>query len=168
MAAQWYVLRSKPRKEEAVWRQLLAHGFQVFYPCLQVQPVNPRARPVKPYFPGYLFVRVELDEGSLSTFRWMPHAIGLVCFGEIPAAVPDTLIGAIRRRLAEIDAAGGELFSCLKPGDPIQIQRGPFAGCEGIFDTRRNGSDRVRVLLKMLGDRFVPIEVCVGQIQKKQ
>jgi transcription antitermination factor NusG len=167
VAPQWHVLHSRPRKEEVVWQQLLAHDFQVFYPCVQVQPINPRARTVKPYFPGYLFVRVALDEVSLSTFRWMPHAVGLVCFGGVPASVPDALVDGIRRHLAEIAAAGGELFYQLKSGDSILIQRGPFAGYEGVFDARLKGSDRVRVLLKMLNDRYVPMELVVGQIQKK-
>jgi transcription antitermination factor NusG len=167
MAPQWYVLCSQPRKEEVVCRQLLTHDFKVFYPCLKVHPANPRSRTIKPYFPGYLFVHVALDEVGLSIFRWMPHANGLVCFGGIPASVPDLLVEAIRRHVSEIAAAGGELFYSLKPGDLITIQRGPFSGYEGIFDTRLNGSDRVRVLLKMLNDRYVPIELCVGQIEQK-
>ena len=165
MAPQWYVLHSQPRKEEVVLQQLLTRDFTVFYPCLKVHPTNPRSRTVKPYFPGYLFVRVALDEVSFSTFRWMPHAIGLVCFGGVPASVPGSLIDAIRRHLSEVAAAGGELLYHLKPGDSIVIQRGPFSGYEGIFDTRLKGGDRVRVLLKMLNDHYVPMELCVGQIR---
>jgi transcriptional antiterminator RfaH len=167
MALQWYALRSKTYKESVVWQQLVAQDIQVFYPRLHVRPVNPRARTVKPYFPGYLFIRVELDTVGFSAFQRMPHAIGLVCFGGVPAWVPDSLIDAIRRHLAEIQAAGGELLYRLRPGDTILIRRGPFAGYEGIFDTQLNGSERVRVLLNMLSDRLVPIELYAGQIQKK-
>jgi transcriptional antiterminator RfaH len=167
VAPQWYVLHSLSRKEEIVWRQLIAQDFKVFYPCLQVNPVNPRSRTVRPYFPGYLFVHVDLGQVSLSTFRWMPHASGLVCFGGVPAAVPDALVDAIRRHLSQIVAAGGELFFHLKPGDQVRIRRGPFAGYEGIFDARLNGGDRVRVLLKMLNDRYVPMELSAGQLQNR-
>jgi transcriptional antiterminator RfaH len=167
MGYHWYALRSKSHQEEAVWRQVLARGFEVFYPRVRVQPANPRARKIKPYFPGYMFVRVELAEVGLSTFLWMPHALGLVCFDGVPAHVPNALVAAIQRQMEEIGAAGGELFYRLKPGDPIVIQRGPFAGYEGIFDTRLNGGDRVRVLLKMLNDRYVSAELRAGQIQKK-
>lgn len=166
MAHQWYVLRSKPNQEEAVWRQALAGGFEVFYPRLHVRPTNPRSRKVKPYFPGYLFVRFELNETGVSTFRWMPYAAGLVCFDGVPADVPDSVIAAIRRHVDEVVAAGGELFHRLKSGDPIRIQQGPFAGYEGIFDTRLGGGDRVQVLLKMLNDRYVPMQLCAGHIQK--
>ncbi|HEB63956.1 MAG TPA: hypothetical protein ENJ02_00220, partial [Chloroflexi bacterium] len=61
MSANWYVLRSKARKEDAVYAQALQRGLEVFYPRLRVNPVNPRARKVRPYFPGYMFVRVDLE-----------------------------------------------------------------------------------------------------------
>lgn len=56
MTLQWFVLRSKPNKEDFFYDQLLAHRLEVFYPCIRVQVVNPRTRKIKPYFPGYLFI----------------------------------------------------------------------------------------------------------------
>lgn len=168
MPVHWYALRSKPRKEEVVWRLLKTQGFEVFYPRLRVQPVNPRSRKVRPYFPGYMFVQVDVEAVGLSTFQWMPHALGLVTFGDEPAIVPDNLVYAIQKRVDEIAAAGGELFDGLKRGDEILISAGPFAGYEAIFDVRLPGSERVRVLLQLLNSqRQVPIELDAGQIQRK-
>jgi len=167
MAIHWYALRSKPRKEDIVWRQVRTQGFEVFYPRLKVQPVNPRSRKVRPYFPGYMFVQADVEQVGLSTFRWMPHAIGLVCFGEEPAIVPENLVYAIQKRVEEIAAAGGELFDGLSRGDPVLISDGPFAGYEAIFDARIPGSERVRVLLQLLSSkRQVPVELEAGQVQQ--
>lgn len=167
MSERWYALRSKPRKEDVVWRQVLARKLEVFYPRLRVNPVNPRAKKVKPYFPGYLFVRVDVDEVGLSYFQWMPHALGLVSFGGEPAPVPENLIHAIRTRVEEIAKAGGEVLADLKSGDPVRISDGPFKGYEAIFDTRLPGPDRVRVLLKFLGNqRRVPVDLNAGQIKR--
>ena len=116
MARRWYAMRSKPRKEDILWRQLRARDIEVFYPRIKVQPVNPRARKVRPYFPGYMFIQTDLDEAGISTFKWMPHSIGLVTFGGEPAHVPDNLIHAIRQRIEEINKAGGELFDGLQKG----------------------------------------------------
>ncbi len=169
MPVHWYALRSKPRKEDVVWRLLKTQGFEVFYPRLRVQPVNPRSRKVRPYFPGYMFVQVDVEAVGLSTFQWMPHALGLVTFGDEPAIVPDNLVYAIQKRVDEIAAAGGELFDGLKRGDEILISSGPFAGYEAIFDVRLPGSERVRVLLQLLNSqRQVPIELDAGQIQRKR
>ena len=80
MPEHWYALRSKPRKEDVLWKQLQAVGFEVFYPQLRVHPINPRSRKLIPYFPGYLFIHVDIDLVGLSTFQWMPHTTGLVSF----------------------------------------------------------------------------------------
>ena len=169
MTLHWYALRSKPRKEEVVWRQVHMRGIEVFYPQLRVQPVNPRARKKKPYFPGYMFVQVDIDEVGMSAFRWMPHSMGLVSFGDEPAIVPDHLIHSIKRRIDEITAAGGELFDGLSPGDKVVIHDGPFAGYEAIFDARIPGSERVKVLLQLLNDkRQLPVELDAGQIRQKK
>ena len=167
MSTHWYALRSKPRKEDIVWEQLNSRSIENFFPRLRVHPVNPRSKKVKPYFPGYMFVKVDLDEVGLSTFQWMPHSVGLVSFGGEPAYVPDNLINTLQKRVDEINEAGGEVYDGLKPGDPIKISDGPFAGYEAIFNERLPGSERVRVLIQMLSDRHLPVELKAGQIERK-
>lgn len=164
----WYAIRSKPRKEDAVWRQVLSQGFEVYYPRIRIQPINPRSKKVKPYFPGYLFVRADLEQVGLSVFQWMPHTLGLVSFGGEPAAVPDHLVQAIHVRVDEINAAGGETFERLRPGDVVWISDGPFRGYEAIFDACLPGSERVRVLLEFLGSRKVALTLRAGQIDFKK
>ena len=169
MPNAWYALRSKPRKEDVVWKQLQLQGFETYFPRLKVHRVNPRSRKVVPYFPGYLFINVDLDQIGLSIFQWMPHTVGLVSFGGEPAIVPDNLIYSIRKRVDEINNAGGELFDGLTPGDSVIISDGPFRGYEAVFDARLPGSERVRVLLELLSNqRRVPIEMSADQIERKQ
>jgi transcription antitermination factor NusG len=168
MAEHWYALRSKPQKEEVVSKQVYERGFEVFYPRLRVNPVNPRSRKVKPYFPGYLFVRVDIEAVGLSSFQWLPHSNGLVSFGGEPSLVPDNLIHAIMRRVKEISDAGGEVFDDLHKGDVVRIGYGPFEGYEAIFDARLPGTERVRVLLQFLSDRYVPIELDASHLEAKK
>jgi len=163
----WYVLRSKPRKEYVVYRQVRNQGFEVYYPRLKIVPVNPRSRKVKPYFPGYMFVQVDVDDIGLSIFQWMPHTLGLVCIGDEPAIVSDNILIEIKNRVDQITEAGGELFEGLAHGEPVTISDGPFAGYEAIFDTRIPGSERVRVLLQLLNDkRLIPLELRAGQLSR--
>jgi transcriptional antiterminator RfaH len=168
MDAQWYVLRSKPHKEDALWQHARSQGYEIFYPRIPVKTVNPRARKVAPYFPGYMFVRVAIQQVGVSIFQWMPHAHGLICFDSAPASVPDELVEAIRARVYAIAEAGGELFLQLQRGDALRIKSGPFAGYEAIFDERLSGGERVRVLLQMLGDRQVPLELSQAQIERQR
>jgi len=168
MSVQWYVLHSKPNKEEFLWEQLNSHKLEAFYPCIHVQPVNPRSRKIKAYFPGYVFVHVDLELVGLSVLQRMPGATGFVSFDSQPSTVPDALIAAIKKKVDAINMAGGELFHGLKQGDLVEIQSGPFAGYEAIFDARLAGSERVRVLLKMLQGRTTKMEVPAGLLERKQ
>ena len=168
MPSNWYALRSKPRKEDVVWRQVLSQGFEVYYPRLRVHPVNPRSRKVRAYFPGYLFVFADVEQVGASLFQWMPHTLGLVSFGGELAVVPDHLVQAIRQRVDQINAAGGEVFEGLIPGEVVWISDGPFRGFEAIFDARLPGNERVRVLLEFLGNRRQVVVVLeTGQIERK-
>jgi transcription antitermination factor NusG len=168
MSLRWYALRSKTRKEDVVYKQVRDQNIEVFYPRLRVNPVNPRARRYKPYFPGYLFVQIDLDILGNSAFQWMPHTLGLVTFGGEPAYVPESLIHAIQQRVDEIAKAGGEVLDGLHSGDVVQIERGPFEGYEAIFDAQLPGTERVRVLLKLLDERRVPVELNVSSIRQKK
>jgi len=155
MTSHWYVFRSKPREETAAWHYLLSQDVTCFYPRVGVKPVNPRARKVKPYFPGYLFVHCDLDQLGNNAFCWMPHSLGLVRFGGLPAVTS----------VAETDRE--KLFD-FQPGDDVLVKDGPFTGCRAIFDSRLSGQDRVCVLLQMLNDqREVPVELVMGQISKE-
>jgi len=166
MSISWYAMRSKPNKEDFLAGQLEAYGVEVFFPRLRITPVNPRSRKVRPFFPNYLFVHVDLDEVNVSTLRWMPGASGLVSFDGEPASVPDPLIAALERQLDLLNVASRELTKDLKPGDPVTVLDGPFAGYDAIFDVRLSGHDRVRVLLNFLQARQVPVELQSGQIRR--
>jgi transcription antitermination factor NusG len=82
--------------------------------------------------------------------------------------VPDVLIHTIKKRVDEINISGGELFDDLKQGDPVEIRSGPFAGYEGIFDTRLTGDERVRVLLKLLQGKSTKLDISAGLLERKK
>ena len=168
MTAQWYALQSKPMKEFLLFEQLNLRCIESYFPYIRVRPVNPRARKLRAYFPGYVFGRLDLEQTSISTLQWIPGTLGIVSFDGVPSYVPDNLIGAIRRRVDEINAAGGELLRRLKTGDPLTIQDGPFRGFEAIFDAHTSGEERVRVLLKLLNRKQIPLELSVEQIRIKK
>jgi len=115
-----------------------------------------------------MFVNVDLNVVGISTLKWTPFAKGIVNFDQEPATVPDSLIEAIQKRVDVVNAAGGELFDGLHKGDAVLIHDGPFAGYEAIFDTRLPGSERVRVLIKLLSERQVPVELRSGQIRQQK
>ena len=167
MTNSWYVLHSKPRKERVFWRYLQSQDIDCYFPHLLVNPVNPRAQRVKPYFPGYLFVFCDLDQLGNNAFRWMPHSLGLVRFDGQPAVVPENLIHGIRNTIAAISMNKKQPIHDLQPGDPVKITAGPFSGYRAVLDMHFTGKERVCVLLQMLGEvREIPLELSAAHIRK--
>jgi transcriptional antiterminator RfaH len=165
---RWYVIRSKHQNEDLLWQQLRSRGVEVYYPCIHTQFVKSRARKIKPYFPSYLFVHVDMDAVGTSTLQWIPGATGLVCFGGEPAWVSDGILQAIRGRVDQINMAGKETSQNLKSGDDIVIHSGPFAGYKGIFDSYLSDHERVMVFLKFIQNQQVRVKLPVDQIASKK
>ncbi len=166
MDMKWYALRVKTHKERAIFQRLQSEHIEAYLPLIRVKPKNPRAAKQKPYFPGYIFVQVDLDHIGANTFNWMPGTLGLVSFGGIPASVPGNLIVELQQRLAQIEAAGVLELEALEAGDHVRIVEGPFAGYEAIFDMRIPGSDRVQVLLAFLSQHPHPLKLNADEIKK--
>ena len=164
----WYAIQSKPQKEDLLCEQLRMREIETFFPRIRVQPVNPRARRIKPYFPGYVFACVDLEQVGQSTLDWTPGAIGMVNFGGEPAPVSDHLISGLRQHLDMINDSANDMSGRFQPGDVVAIHWGPFAGYEAVFDACLPGRERVKVLLKMLESYQMQIELPIHQIELKQ
>lgn len=167
MSRCWYVLRSKPHKEGALARYATSKGLEVFYPRIRVDPVNPRSRKIKPYFPGYMFVNVDMEQVGLSSMQYMPLSIGLVKFGDQPAPVPDQVIERLKRHVGALWQQRIQQRK-FERGDRLLVRDGPFEGYEAIFDVYLSGRDRVRVLLEMLTGRPVGVELDPISIEKQE
>ncbi|HSL42304.1 MAG TPA: transcription termination/antitermination NusG family protein [Anaerolineales bacterium] len=161
---RWYVIHSKPQKERWLYNQMTALQIEAYYPCLCVDSKNPHLQRAKPYFPGYLFVNVDLELTGISVLQWIPGSSGLVAFGGEPACVPDGLLQKIRHRVEELNSAKEETWSRLKSGDQVSIHSGPFAGYEAIFCARLRDTERVQVLLKVLQEQTIRIDLSVKQL----
>jgi transcription elongation factor/antiterminator RfaH len=163
----WYVLHSKPHKERQLDAYLQSQGIETFLPVIRVKPVNPRASKINPLFPGYLFVRADLEKVGQSRLQWVPGAIRLVAFDGYPAAVPDHTIQHLKCHVKEINYAAKHHLDDIRRGDPVRIVEGPLAGYEAIFDMRLSGSERVQVLLDLLG-RQIRTHVNARAIEKRR
>ncbi len=155
----WYILQSKPNREEFVLQQLMIRNITAYYPYVKVEPVNPRSWKIKPYFPGYLFINADLDLIGTSELNWIPGTLGLVTFGNELASVPEDVIQPIRQHVDQLNGDTSKYCKKFKPGDRVMIQCGPFAGYQAIFDSYMPGHERVQVLLKMLQDRQIKLDL---------
>ncbi len=95
----------------------------------------------------------------------MPFSQGLVRVGGEPASVAPSFMTVLQERLARIWDAGGLEMERFQPGDDVIVKEGMFEGYRAVFDAKLSGRDRVRVLLQMLNDRYLPVELDVGQLE---
>jgi transcription antitermination factor NusG len=160
----WFVLQSNPRKEFFLLEQLKLREIRTYFPFLHVKRVNPRARKVEPYFPGYLFIQADLNLLGMMAFQRLPGAAGLVRFGDDIATIDDLWLQDMQKKIELLEEERGIKHPTFTRGDKVFVHSGVFAGYEAIFDTQLPGSERVRLLLKWLENRFVQVEIPVEQV----
>ena len=161
----WYVMHSKPRKEALLRERLRIQRIEVYLPSIRVKPVNPRARKEHPFFAGYLFIHVDLEQISVSELRRIPGATGIVCLGGEPAIVGDSLIQTIQKQIESITGSNNQSVDRFKAGDWVVISDGPFANYKAMFDCRLPGQARARVLLELLQGQKMRLELSAEQLQ---
>ncbi len=146
----WYTLYTKPSAEYQVAESLRRRGVETYLPETET-PKARRGRDRKPFFPCYVFIKVDFERVGLSRVQWTPGLRRIVAFDGQPAPLPDDVIDIIRRKLDGINTAGGWPAHNFQPGETVQITDGPLQGLQAIFEGPTTPAERVRVLLKFLG-----------------
>jgi transcriptional antiterminator RfaH len=159
----WYVVYSKPHKEEQAQFHLRMKGLDVFFPRLDLVRVTEKRKRVIPLFPNYLFVRLDLQSESHYVI-WSPGVKRIVCFGDRPIPVDETVVNFLRQ---QTDGEGViKARSQLRPGQEVEIRGGPFDGLMAIIQDPPDDKGRVRILLKLLS-RQISVKLGVEFIKSE-
>ena len=155
----WYVVRSKPRREEYAQGQLLRRGVETFLPRI-LEADGPRCEPtVGPLFPGYLFARIDLLS-QYNSVIWAPGVRSFVAFGEVPAPVDPSVVEFLQERCGVEGVV--RVVRTFQDGDVVRIVRGPLGGLIGVVQGQVSGQARVRILMELLRRRTqvtVPVQL---------
>ena len=109
-----------------------------------------------PLFPGYLFLRFDLEEQG-SAVRRLPGVSGWVRFGGVAAPVPDGVVADLAKRVEAINSGGG-MWTRFRPGDVVRVASGRMESLAEVIEEPRSPEARVRVLLDFMG-RQIPAQV---------
>ena len=102
----WYLVRTRPMSEYFAAVTLQKNGYELFFP--RVKTPCPRiGREDSPLFPGYLFVRQDLDDLRLTPINRMPGLIGWVAFDEVVPRISDEIVKELQIRIEKINEKGG-------------------------------------------------------------
>jgi transcription termination/antitermination protein NusG len=160
----WYVLHTKSRFENVVNEGLVKKSIEVFLPKIQVKSKRrDRKAMIKvPLFPGYLFVKSDLNPYKHLEIVKTVGAVRLIGNKDGPIPVPSDTIKSL-----EIMVGGNNTVitgSRFKKGDRVVVVYGPFSGVIGTF-VRYGGKGRVIVNIEALG-QFAGAEVSEEDIEK--
>ena len=146
----WYVIQTKPNKEEEAESYLATRGVKMFNPRTETfsnRNGNFR-KELKPLFPSYIFVKFDLDK-NYSLVRWARGVKKVLGFGGYPVPVSDEVIELIGKK---VDGTGiVRRIGGFSANDLVRIKSGPLKDLLGIFERWVSDSERVRILLNLIG-----------------
>ncbi len=160
---RWYVAQTETKREKMAAEDISRRtaGVDVWLPeCLK--QFSTRRRRVRgdpePAFPGYFFVRADLQRTER---RDIERCRGMIC---LVRGSGDQRLAVVRERQmsrirAMFDADGGLLVIRLNVGRRVRIRdtHQLWGGWEGLY-LAPLGGERVKILLDMMG-RSVPVEI---------
>jgi transcriptional antiterminator RfaH len=138
------------RREFGARAQLEAQSYAIFLPR-HLKTVR-HARKLKtidaPFFPRYLFVRLDLSRDRWRSINGTFGVSGIVMCHDRPMPVPVGIVEALQARLEPDTPTVGD--DGLRIGQRVEVMVGPFANLVGVLE-RFDGEARVRVLLQLMG-----------------
>jgi transcriptional antiterminator RfaH len=149
---RWYVVQTRPQAEGKATAHLARQGFEIYLPRYLKRRRHARRVDMvaAPLFPRYMFVAIDV---AVQRWRSIQSTIGvarLVCNGDHPAEVPDSIISNLRRGEDDRGFVRLERTPAFKLGDKIRVLDGVFSSCLGLFEGMTDG-ERIAILLDMLG-----------------
>ena len=162
MGQAWYVLLTIPRAEYLAAAELEKDEFQVFFPRVKA-PHSRLGHQDEPLFPGYLFLRLDIEETGLPSFRPSHKIVGWVKFGNILPTVPDVDISELSSRLEAVNS-GDSMWRRYQPGESVRVISGNIDKLGEVLEEGKSAQGRVRVLMEFMG-RQIPVQVPWGDLQ---
>lgn len=143
----WYAVYTRPKNEKKVTDQLVKLGIEVYCPLVtQVKQWSDRKKKVEtPLISSYVFVNIE-EKDRDKVFEAFGVVRYLFWLGK-PAIIRDEEIYLLKDSLKEVISTFE--ISEIKPGDVLNISRGPFQGKEGVVKAVEK--NKIQLILKELG-----------------
>jgi transcription antitermination factor NusG len=161
LQAHWYAVYTRSRHEKTVAEQLAHKSVDHFLPSYESirKWKNGNFKVRLPLFPGYLFVRIRLQD-RLQVLQ-VPGVVQLVGSSGVPLALPQAEIEIIRDALTKGVQAHPHPY--LKVGSQVRICSGPLEGLRGIL-LRKKGTLRVVVSVDLIM-RSISIDVDASEVE---
>lgn len=176
MSKRWYVVHAYSGFEKQVLRTLrerikraaMEEKFgEIIVPTEEIVEMKggQKRRSERKFFPGYVLVQMEMDEGSWHLVKECPKVLGFIGGRpDKPAPISEAEAAAILRRV-EDSGEKPKPKTLFEPGEVVRVVDGPFADFNGHVEEVNYDKSRVRVAVLIFG-RSTPVELEFGQVEK--
>lgn len=170
---RWYVINSYAGYENKIKLNLERRTesmnmgdkiFDIFIPKEDIVEIKGGKKEVssKKVLPGYLLVKMYLDDDSWYVVRNTPGVTGFVGNKDKPVPLSATEVGRIMKRQ---DSGKPRPKTDFEVGQPIKVTTGPFANFDGTISEVNVDQGKLKVLVSIFG-RQTPVELSFGQVSK--
>jgi len=171
--AKWYVIHIQTGYEnkvkQALEQRIKSLGvedriFDVVIPMREVVVIKKgkKAKAIEKVFPGYVLVRMILDDDSWLVVRTTEGVTGFVGAGLKPTPISNKEVDAIMKFVQQEQPKFKTKFSV---GEAVKITEGPFADFLGTIQSIDEERGKVHVLVSIF-DRETPVELDFLQVAK--
>jgi transcriptional antiterminator NusG len=178
-AGQWFVVHSYAGYENKVKSNLESRIasmnmeeriFEVVIPMEDVIEFKGGKKQVvsKKVFPGYLLVRMDLDDDSWYVVRNTPGVTGFVGLGARPTPLSRREVeGILQVKVDEGEGTPKKSRPRLEyeVGESVRVKEGPFADFSGTIAEINEDQLKLKVLVNIFG-RETPVELDFAQVAK--
>ena len=171
--AKWYVIHIQTGYEVKVKRALEQRIkslgvedkiFDVVIPMRDIVVVKKgkKSKATEKVFPGYILIRMILNDDSWLVVRTTEGVTGFVGAGLKPTPISEKEVDAIMRFVQQEQPKFKTKFSV---GEAVKITEGPFTDFLGSIEAIDEERGKVRVLVSIF-DRETPVELDFLQVAK--
>lgn len=124
-----------------------------------------KRKSTRKFFPGYVLVKMEMDDASWHLVRKTPKVLGFIGgTSDKPAPITEQEANAILRRVQEgADKPRPKIL--FEVGEVVRVVEGPFADFNGSVEEVNYEKNRLRVAVLIFG-RSTPVELEFNQVKK--
>jgi len=171
--AKWYVIHIQTgyeqRVKHALEQRIKSLGvedkiFDVVIPTREIVVVKKgkKSKAIEKVFPGYVLIRMILNDDSWLVVRTTEGVTGFVGAGLKPTPISEKEVDAIMKFVQQEQPKFKTKFSV---GEAVKITEGPFADFLGTIESIDEERGKVKVLVSIF-DRETPVELDFLQVAK--
>lgn len=171
---QWYVLHTYSGYENKVKKTIESRieaydledrVFEIVVPTQEeIEIKNGQRHNVqKKVFPGYVLVRMNIDEETWYQLRNTPGVTGFISINNKPVPLGEKEANSILKGMA---AEAPKVTVSFALGDTVRIIDGPFADFRGQIDDINFEKGKIKVLVSFFG-RETPVELDFLQAERE-